>query len=67
MNRKHAPIETIEDNMLLVCDMFRESGDEAFKEFIADDIYYVLSYYGINALTEVISYIVQHVKDYESK
>ena len=67
MNSKHAPIETIEDNMLLVCDLFRESGDEAFKEFIAEDIYYVLTYYDINALAEVIAYIVQHVKDYESK
>lgn len=67
MNRKHAPIETIEDNMLLVCDLFRESGDEAFKEFISDDIYYTLAHYGINALTEVLAYVIQHVKDYDSK
>lgn len=66
MNSKRAPIEKIEDNMLLVCDMFRESGDEDLKEFILDDIYYLLLYYGINELSEVIAYIVQHVQDYES-
>ena len=67
MKRNPATIETIEDNMLLICDMFRESGDEGFKEFIMDDINYVVWNYGLEKLTEVLTYIIQHVKDYESK
>ena len=31
--------------MLSVCDLFRETGDEGFKEFISDDIDYLIYYF----------------------
>ena len=44
--------------------MFRDTGSDVLKDLIFDDIKYALLYHGVKGLCEVITYVVQNVKDY---
>lgn len=57
-------IEDIEKDLLLLSNMYRESGDEEFKQFIMEDINTALWYHGVMGVSEVITYVIQNVKDY---
>ena len=58
-------IEDLEKDLLLLSNMYRESGDEEFKEFIMEDINTALWYHGVKGLSEVITYVIQNVRDYD--
>ena len=60
-------IETIEKDLLRLSNMYRESGDEHFKEFIMEDINTALWWHGVKGLHEVLLYVIQNVRDYDLK
>ena len=57
-------IEEIEEDLLIMSNMFRDTGSVVLKDLIFDDIKYALLYHGVKGLCEVITYVVQNVKDY---
>ena len=57
-------IEQIEEDLLIMSNMFRDTGSDVLKDLIFDDIKYALFYHGVKVLCEVITYVVQNVKDY---
>ena len=57
-------IEQIEEDLLIMSNMFRDTGSDVLKDLIFDDIKYALLYHGVKGLCEVITYVVQNVKDY---
>ena len=57
-------IEEIEEDLLIMSNMFRDTGSDVLKDLIFDDIKYALLYHGVKGLCEVITYVVQNVKDY---
>ena len=59
---KPLSIEQIESDLLLLSNMYRESGDEEFKEFILEDINTALWYHGVKGLSEVITYVIHNVR-----
>ena len=64
---KPLSIEQIETDLLVLSNMFRESGDEHFKEFIMEDINTALWWHGIKGLHEVLLYVIQNVRGYDLK
>ena len=63
-NDKVLSLEQIETDLLVLSNMFRESGDENFKEFIMEDINKALWWHGVKGVSEVLLYVIQNVKDY---
>ena len=58
-------IEEIEEDLLIMSNMFRDTGSDVLKDLIFDDIKYALLYHGVKGLCEVIIYVIQNVKDYK--
>ena len=56
-------IEQIEEDLLIMSNMFRDTGSDALKDLIMEDINTALWYHGVKGLSEVITYVVQNVKD----
>ena len=59
-------IEQIQEDLLIMSNMFRKTGNDMIKPLIFDDIKYALLYHGVKGLCEVIIYAIQNVKDYKS-
>ena len=60
-------IEAIEKDLLILSNMYRESGDEEFQHFIMEDINTALWWHGVKGLHEVLLYVIQNVRDYDLK
>ena len=54
-------IEQIEEDLLIMSNMFRKTGNDMIKPLIFDDIKYALLYQGVNGLCEVITYVIRNV------
>ena len=67
MNEKEKvlSIEQIEEDLLVMSNMFRDTGNDLIKDLIFDDIKYALLYHGVNGLCGVITYVIQNVKEYK--
>ena len=57
-------IEQIEEDLLIMSNMFRDTGSDALKDLIMEDINTALWYHGVKGLSEVITYVILNVKDY---
>ena len=64
---KPLSIDQIESDLLVLSNMFRESGDEHFKEFIMEDINTALWWHGVKGLHEVLLYVIKNVREYDLK
>ena len=62
-NEKVLSLEQIEEDLLIMSNMFRGTGNDLIKALIFDDIKYALLYHGVNGLCDVITYVIQNVKD----
>ena len=58
-------IEQIQEDLLIMSNMFRKTGNDMIKPLIFDDIKYALLYHGVNGLCEVITYVIRNVQDYK--
>lgn len=58
-------IEQIEEDLLIMSNMLRDTGNDLIKDLIFDDIKYALLYHGVNGLCDVITYVIQNVKSYK--
>ena len=58
-------IEQIQEDLLIMCNMFRKTGHDMIKPLIFDDIKYALLYHRVNGLCEVITYVIRNVQDYK--
>ena len=58
-------IEQIEEDLLIMSNMFRGTGSDSIKDLIFDDIKYALLYHGVTGLCTVITYVIQNVKSYK--
>ena len=58
-------IEQIEEDLLIMSNMFRTTGNDMIKPLIFDDIKYALMYHGVNGLCELITYVIRNVQDYK--
>ena len=65
MKEKVLSIEQIEEDLLIMSNMFRGTGNDMIKGLIFDDIKYALLYHGVNGLCDVITYVIQNVKSYK--
>lgn len=59
---KVVSIEQIEEDLLIMSNMFRDTGKDLIKDLIFDDIKYALLYHGVTGLCDVITYVIQNVK-----
>ena len=54
-------IEQIEEDLLIMSNMFRKTGNDMIKPLIFDDIKYALLYHRVNSSCEVITYVIRNV------
>ena len=54
-------IEQIQEDLLIMSNMFRKTGNDMIKPLIFDDIKYALLYHGVIGLCEVITYVIRNV------
>lgn len=62
---KVVSIEQIEEDLLIMSNMFRDTGNDLIKYLIFYDIKYALLYHGVTGLCDVITYVIQNVKSYK--
>ena len=57
-------LEGEKEDLLIVCNLSRKAGDDELKDLIIEDINTALWYHGVKGLSEVITYVIQNLKDY---
>ena len=64
MKAKVKTIDQLKEDLLIVCNLSRKAGDDELKDLIIEDINTALWYHGVKGLSEVITYVIQNLKDY---
>ena len=64
MKAKVKTIDQLKEDLLIVSNLSRKAGDDELKDLIIEDINTALWYHGVKGLSEVITYVIQNVKDY---
>ena len=65
MKVKGITIDQLKEDLLVLSNLSRKAGDYELKDLITEDINSVLWYHGVKGLSEVITYVIQNVRQYD--
>ena len=62
MKLKVITIDQLKEDLLVLSNLSRKTGDYDLKDLITEDINTALWYHGVKGLSEVITYVIQNVR-----